>query len=76
MTSVCKRRHIGRQVLIDVDDFIEGGKETHRKAMESFYEKGTGVANLLILGLLLDKGGHCSPAGGSCHIAIIVSLYP
>ena len=27
------------QVLMDVDDFIEGGKETHRKAMESFYEK-------------------------------------
>ena len=27
------------QVLIDVDDFNEGGKETHRKAMESFYEK-------------------------------------
>ena len=25
------------QVLIDVDDFIEDGKETHRKAMESFY---------------------------------------
>ena len=27
------------QVLIDVDDFIEGGKETHRKAMERSYEK-------------------------------------
>ena len=25
------------QMLMDVDDFIEGGKETHRKAMESFY---------------------------------------
>ena len=26
-------------MLIDIDDFIEGGTETHRKAMESFYEK-------------------------------------
>ena len=35
-TSFSKRRHLG-QVLIDVDDFIEGGKEPHRKAMERFY---------------------------------------
>ena len=27
------------QVLIDVDDFIEGGKEPHRKGMEGFYAK-------------------------------------
>ena len=27
------------QLLLDVDDFIEGGKETHRKTMEGFYEK-------------------------------------
>ena len=27
------------QLLIDVDDFIEGGKEPHRKAMEGFYAK-------------------------------------
>ena len=26
-------------MLIDVDDFIEGGKEPHRKAMEGFYAK-------------------------------------
>ena len=38
------------QVLIDVDDFMEGGKETHRKAMDSFYEKSIVVANPLIFG--------------------------
>ena len=27
------------QLLLDVDDFIEGGKEAHRKAMERSYEK-------------------------------------
>ena len=27
------------QLLLDVDDFIEGGKETHRKTMEGFYDK-------------------------------------
>ena len=27
------------QLLLDVDDFIEGGKETHRKTMEEFYDK-------------------------------------
>ena len=27
------------QLLLDVDDFIEGGKEAHRKAMEGFYAK-------------------------------------
>ena len=27
------------QLLRDVDDFIEGGKETHRKTMEGFYDK-------------------------------------
>ena len=27
------------QVLIDADDFIEGGKEPHRKALERFYTK-------------------------------------
>ena len=27
------------QLLLDVDDFIEGGKETHRKNMEGFYDK-------------------------------------
>ena len=26
------------QLLVDVDDFIEGGKETHRKTMEGFYD--------------------------------------
>ena len=26
-------------LLLDVDDFIEGGKETHRKTMEGFYDK-------------------------------------
>ena len=25
-------------LLLDVDDFIEGGKETHRKTMEGFYD--------------------------------------
>ena len=25
--------------MLDVDDFIEGGKETHRKTMEGFYDK-------------------------------------
>ena len=27
------------QLLLDVDDFIEQGKETHRKTMEGFYDK-------------------------------------
>ena len=27
------------QWLLDVDDFIEGGKETHRKTTEGFYDK-------------------------------------
>ena len=27
------------QLLLDVDDFTEGGKETHRKIMEGFYDK-------------------------------------
>ena len=27
------------QLLLDVDDFMEGGKETHRKTMEGFYDK-------------------------------------
>ena len=27
------------QLLPDVDDFVEGGKETHRKTMEGFYDK-------------------------------------
>ena len=27
------------QLLLDVDDFIEGGEETHRKTMEGFYDK-------------------------------------
>ena len=27
------------QLLLDVDDFIEGGNETHRKTMEGFYAK-------------------------------------
>ena len=27
------------QVLLDVDDFIEGGDERHRKVMDKFYEK-------------------------------------
>ena len=27
------------QLLLDFDDFIEGGKETHRKTMEGFYDK-------------------------------------
>ena len=27
------------QLLLDVDDFIEGGKKTHRKTMEGFYDK-------------------------------------
>ena len=27
------------QLLLDVDDFIEDGKETHRKTMEGFYDK-------------------------------------
>ena len=27
------------QMLLDVDDFIEGGKETHRKTMEGFHDK-------------------------------------
>ena len=27
------------QLLLDVGDFIEGGKETHRKTMEGFYDK-------------------------------------
>ena len=27
------------QLLLDVDDFIEGRKETHRKTMERFYDK-------------------------------------
>ena len=27
------------QLLLDVDDFIQGGKETHRKTMELFYDK-------------------------------------
>ena len=27
------------QLLLDVDDFIEGGKVTHRKTMEGFYDK-------------------------------------
>ena len=27
------------QLLLDVDDFVEGGKETHRKTMEVFYDK-------------------------------------
>ena len=27
------------QLLLDVDDFIEGGKETHRKTMRKFYDK-------------------------------------
>ena len=27
------------QLLLDVDDFKEGGKETHRKTMEGFYDK-------------------------------------
>ena len=27
------------QVLIDVDDLIEGGKEPHRKAVEGLYAK-------------------------------------
>ena len=27
------------QMSLDVDDFIEGGKETHRKTMEGFYDK-------------------------------------
>ena len=26
-------------LLLDVDDFIQGGKETHRKIMEGFYDK-------------------------------------
>ena len=30
------------QLLLDVDDFKEGGKETHRKAMEGFYDKYRG----------------------------------
>ena len=40
MTSVCSNGDTSEgQVLIDVDDFIEGGKEPHRKAMDSFYEQ-------------------------------------
>ena len=27
------------QVLLDVDDFIEGGDERHRKVMDKFYEQ-------------------------------------
>ena len=27
------------QLLLDVDDVIEGGKETHRKTTEGFYDK-------------------------------------
>ena len=53
---VLKRRHLG-QVLIDVDDFIEGGKEPHCKAMERFTPISV-VANPLIF-CQLDKKGHC-----------------
>ena len=27
------------QLLLDVDDFMEGGKETHRKTTEGFHDK-------------------------------------
>ena len=40
------------QLLLDVDDFIEGGKETHRKTVEGFYDKYRGgkAVNLMSAG--------------------------
>ena len=63
------------QVLIDVDDFIEGGTQTHRKAMEKFCEKDTVVVNPLTCAQL-DKKGHCLRVEGSCSTAMVVSRCP
>ena len=62
------------QVLIDVDDFIEGGTESHGKAMDIFYEKYL-CGKSVDLGQL-DEKGHCSLVDESYNIKIIVSLCP
>ena len=60
------------QVLIDVDDFIEGGKEHHRKAVEGFYAKNRcGKAIDLVS---VGKKGHCLVGEGLCNIEITMSL--
>ena len=61
------------QLLLDVDDFIEGGKEAHRKAMEGFYAKyccGRAV-DLMSTG----QEVHSSPGGESCRITITASPF-
>ena len=44
------------QLLLDVDDFIEGGKEAHRKAMEGFHA----IVVRRSTSCQQDKGAHCS----------------
>ena len=46
------------QLLLDVDDFIEGGKEAHRKAMEGFMPSTIVVRRST--SCQQDKGAHCS----------------
>ena len=46
------------QLLLDVDDFIEGGKEAHRKAMELFMPSTIEVRRST--SCHQDKGAHCS----------------
>ena len=61
------------QLLLDVDDFTEGGNEIHRKTMEGFYDKyRCGKAVDLRLGQ--DKRVHVSPGGVSCNTPIFASL--
>ena len=46
------------QLLLDVDDFIEDGKEAHRKAMEGFMPSIVVVRRST--SCHQDKGAHCS----------------
>ena len=55
-------------LLLDVDDFIVGGKETHRSTMEGFYDKyRCGKAVDLMSGR--TRRYIVSPAGESCNVA-------
>ena len=55
------------QLLLDVDDFIEGGKEIHRKTMTSIVVVRRSTSGRQ------DKRVHASPGGVSCNTPIFAS---
>ena len=60
------------QLLLDVDDFIEGGNENHRETMRKFYDKYR-CGKRCILDWQ-DKKVRVSPGGESCNTPIFASL--